>query len=255
MDETGYLDNHLAGLSVTARWCDIADKGTADCAMFCRCDDGSDYAVKDTSKHPSHPHSEYLCTKLGEMVGLASPPCRIVDVNGVLSFGSRWETGHEPNGWWTKAKAGEIDFALLAPTLSRILAFDLFVHNEDRHLTNYIVRPQRTGIALLAFDYSRAWLWHGFPPPDLPLPMCKTLGAHRYLRQEFGDFLSVDDVAHVLRNIRDVSAVRIESLILEQPREWLTEEQRDAILNWWQSDARLSRIDQIEGGIASGAFL
>ncbi|MBS0410325.1 MAG: hypothetical protein JSR86_10455 [Proteobacteria bacterium] len=189
------------------------------------------------------------------MVGLASPPVRIVDVNGVLAFGSRWETGHEPDGWWLKAKSGEIDFASLAPTLSRILAFDLFVHNDDRHLKNYIVRAQRTGVALLAFDYSRAWLWHGFPPPSLPFPLCATVQAHRFLKQEFGDFLSADDVAHVLRNLRDVSAVRIESLILEQPREWLTNEQRDGILNWWQSGDRLSRIDQIEGGIASGAFL
>ena len=70
MGEAGHLDNHLPGLSVTARWCDTANEGTADCAMFCRCDDGSDYAVKDTSKHAGHPHSEYLCTKLGEMVGL-----------------------------------------------------------------------------------------------------------------------------------------------------------------------------------------
>lgn len=82
MGEEERIDNHLRGLVVTARWCDKANEGTADCAYFCRCDDGSDYAVKDDSHHQFHPHIEYFCTKLGEMVGLASPPCRIVDIDG-----------------------------------------------------------------------------------------------------------------------------------------------------------------------------
>lgn len=143
----------------------------------------------------------------------------------------------------------------MAPTLSRILAFDLFIHNDDRHLKNYIVRQQRSGISLLAFDYSRAWLWHGFPPPELPLSPCNTIYAHRYLRDRFGNFLVEEDIDHVLNAIKQINTAQVEGLILEQPGEWLTNERRDAILSWWNSDNRIARIAQIKEGMANGSFL
>lgn len=236
--------------------CVPADEGTADCALFCRCDDGSDYAVKGTSSEATLPHTEWFCTRLGERVGLASPACAIVNVRSEVCFGSRWDSGHEPNDWWVRARSGEIDFSLLAPTISRILAFDLFVHNGDRHLKNYIIREQRMGHAVLAFDYSRAWLWNGFPLPSLPMaPTTNTIAAYRYLNSVFPGFLSFEDVKYVLDALRAFSALNAETIIYEHPSEWLTSDQKNAILDWWDSPDRLARIDQIEGGIANGSHL
>lgn len=241
---------------VKASRCETAGFGTADCSQVCRCDDGSDYAIKDDLTVAAVPHSEWFCTHLGELVGLASPPCKIVDVHGRACFGSRWETGHNARDWWVRAKAGTIDFASLAPTVSRIYAFDLFVNNVDRHLTNYIVREQHFGTALLAFDYSRAWLVNGMPPPIMPMPENqKTVMVIKALRGLFGDFFHVDQANHVLDSLELIKPYQVEKIIGEHPKEWLTEDQRDAILSWWKSGVRTSRISDIRKGVKDGAYL
>lgn len=124
----------------------------------------------------------------------------------------------ETKDWWIRAASGEIEFSLLAPTISRIFAFDLFIHNVDRHLTNYIVRKQRVGHSVLAFDYSRAWLWNGFPLPALPMVhTSKTVAAMRYMTSQFGFFLSLNDIKLVCDRLKNVTSNDVERLITEHP--------------------------------------
>ncbi len=241
---------------VKASWCENATFGTADCSQVCRCDDGSDYAIKNDVEVAAVPHSEWFCTHLGELVGLASPPCKIVDVRGKACFGSRWETGHNARDWLLRAQDGRIDFASLAPTLSRIYAFDLFVNNIDRHTTNYIVREQHFGTALLAFDYSRAWIVNGMPPPVMPmLSSHNTVKVIKGLRSIFGDFFQKGEANYVLDRLEAISVQMVEKIIGSHPKEWLTDEQQDAIVVWWNSDARTSRINDIRKGVKDGAYL
>ncbi|MEG3147729.1 HipA family kinase [Sphingomonas sp. RT2P30] len=255
MDEGGLIPA-LYGLSVAATRCEQADFGSADCALICRCEDGSDYAIKDSVKNAAMPHSEWLCTRLSEAAGIASPTCKIVSVEGDRWFGSRWETGHNPKDWWLRAISGDIDFALLAPTISRIFAFDLFVHNVDRHLNNYIVREQHFGISILSFDFSRAWLCNGDELPPLPMsPSENTIGAMRFLRQQFGEFIIKDEVDAVLDNLSLIALEQISGFINESPNEWLTLDQKSWIDNWWVSGARLDRIEGIREGIENGTYL
>lgn len=255
MDEGQDLAEHLPGIAVVATRCEAVG-GTADLRRVCRCDDGSDYAVKDRSENPFLPHQEWLCTQLGELVGLASPPIRIVSVAGDECFGSRWESGVETQDWWVRADRGEIDFSSFAPTISRMLAYDLFIHNVDRHLTNYIVRRQHTGYAMLAFDYSQAWLFSGFPPPQLPFnPQTKTMLAIRVMIQIFGNFINQNEIKYVCDRLRDVKTEAIERIIGEHPNTWLTDNQKHAIFNWWYSDKRIHRIHQVQEGIANGSYL
>jgi hypothetical protein len=246
----------VLGVPVRAVRCEPSDFGTADCAQVCRCDDGSDYAVKDEVSNASVPHSEWFCTRLGELVGLASPPCKVVDVRGKACFGSRWETGHNAKDWWLRVISGAIDLASIAPTLSRIFAFDLFVNNIDRHMTNYIVREQHFGTTLLAFDYSRAWLVNGMPPPDLPMAAHEnTTRAMRWMQDQFGHFFSINDAKHVLDRLDLVDHTTIQSILMSHPPEWLTTDQRDGIIAWWQSGARSSRINSIRKGVKDGTYL
>jgi hypothetical protein len=254
------VGSYPVGISVEAVSC-VATKGTADAPEICRCDDGSDYAVKGALTNRHLPHQEWFCMRLGELAGLISPPIRIVKANGHHCFGSRWESGDEtglgyPDGWWVRAHAKEIDFALLAPTISRIFAFDLFVHNVDRHLFNYIVRKQKLGHTILALDYSQAWLWNGFPLPPLPIQATtNTIVAMRILRRMFGDFISINDVQHVCHKLIGIKNSQVEAIIHEHPLHWLTDAQRNDIFLWWESDERLVRIAQVEEGIKNGTFL
>ena len=209
---------HLPGIAVRALSAEMNDQNTADCAMFCHCDDGSDYAVKTISPNRLLPHVEWFCTRLGEIVGLASPPCRIIELPGGEAFGSRWESGHLPDNWWIRTLSGEIDLARIAPALTRIFTYDLFIGNVDRHLGNYIVRQQRSGVSLLAFDYSRAWLSHGFPVLQSPLPTsCHTLQMHRFLTSSFGPFLQAADVDHVISSLLRTTSDRVQKYYCRAP--------------------------------------
>jgi hypothetical protein len=239
------------------KWCDPVGLATADAAGICRCDDGCDYAIKDGSKVPATPHDEWFCTRLAESVGIPSPPCTIVErQDGSLVFGSRWEGGVATDPWWDMVKRGDIDMADIRSALSRIYAFDHFVHNEDRHLKNFLFRQQRQGWAVLAFDYSRAWLFNGMPLPALPFqPHKNTILARRYLFQEFGEYIDKAETDSTLQKIENVQETHILQAINSHPKPWLPDDQKDKIVKWWQSAARTDRIDQIRQGIHDGTYL
>jgi hypothetical protein len=229
--------------------------GSADCKQVCRCDDGCDYAIKEAAVLPTMPHNEWFCAKLAERVGIGTPTCRIVDVQGIECFGSRWEAGEESD-WWNRAFAGPISFPDLAPGISRVFAFDLFVHNEDRHLNNYFVQKQRIGYAVLAMDFGRAWLFSGMPPPPLPMaPAANTIGDLRKLLRLFGPFIDSAETDDVCDRLATVTDSEVAGIIASHPSVWINTAQKDQILSWWRSPERQNRITTIRNGIKDGSLL
>jgi hypothetical protein len=258
----------LFPIPIKAKWCRPIDV-SSDCEMVCRCEDGCDYVIKEAKPGASTlPHSEWFCTALAEAIGIASPPCKIVEMpDSTFAFGSRWEggvlvpqAGATPGGnWWEKVKSGEIDLDSIKSTLSRIYAFDHFVHNKDRHRDNYIVRNQReAGFAVLANDYSRAWLICGFPLPALPMNENRdnTLIDKRYFARYWDtEYIDKDEACIALARIRNTTSKNIARIIDDHPDDWLTRAQREDILKWWDSQLRLDRIDIITRGIRDGSYL
>jgi hypothetical protein len=242
---------------VRIKWCDPKGLGTEDASGICRCDDGCDYVVKDGSKSAFTPHDEWFCTHLASAIGIPSPPCTVVEYpDGSLAFGSRWEGGVAKEPWWEMVRRGAIVMADIAPALSRIYAFDHFVHNEDRHLRNFLFRDQHQGWAVLAFDYSRAWLYNGMPLPALPFqPDKKTIMARRFLLSEFGEYIDKAEADGALQKIADVKETQILQSINSHPKTWLPDDEKDKIVNWWQSQQRTDRINQIRQGIHDGTYL
>jgi hypothetical protein len=229
--------------------------GSADCKQVCRCDDGSDYAIKEAAVLATMPHNEWFCAKLAERVGIGTPTCRVVDVQGTECFGSRWEAGEESD-WWNRAFAGHIPFGDLAPSISRVFAFDLFVHNEDRHLNNYFVQKQRIGYAVLAMDFGRAWLFSGMPPPPLPMmPSANTIGDLRKLIRLFGSFMDFTETDDVCDRLASVTEAEVDAVIASHPPVWIGDAQKRQILNWWRSSDRQDRITRIKDGIKDGSLL
>jgi hypothetical protein len=239
------------------KWCDPVGLGTVDASGICRCDDGCDYVVKDGSKNSATPHDEWFCTRLAENVGIPSPPCLVIErQDGSLVFGSRWEGGVASDPWWEMVKRDEIVLSDIRSALSRIYAFDHFIHNEDRHLNNFLFRRQRQGWAVLAFDYSRAWLANGMPLPALPFPPNKkTMMARRFLVHEFGEYIDKDEACGTLQKIANVKETHVLQSIDGHPKSWLSDSEKDKIIGWWRSQARIDRIDQIHQGIHDGTFL
>ena len=88
-------------IPIKALWCTPASLGSADLKQICKCEDGSEYAIKETEKDAADPskkiwtaHNEYFCYRLGQIVGIASPNYHIVELSPErFAFGSRWESG------------------------------------------------------------------------------------------------------------------------------------------------------------------
>lgn len=239
-------------------WEEPSSLNTADCSTFCRGEDGADYAVKDARGGSLVPHSEWFCTHLADMVGIAGPPCRILRMlDGTLAFGSRWEGNPlEGTAWADKVMEGVIPKPMIFPLLSKIYVLDNFVHNVDRHGANYLCRPQRQGYAFLAFDYSRSWLCNGFPLPDLPLPEGSlTRKVCWQIKGMMGNFIETDVCDEVNERIRKVSVDSIRSVIEGHPEDWLPKELKEDVLDWWGSALRGKRLDGISEGIHNGSYI
>jgi hypothetical protein len=250
-----------------AVWMQPHNLGTADCQMICGCDDSCEYAVKDKSKNALTPHAEWFCTHLADLVGIAGPVCQIIDMqDGTTAFGSRWHDGALPSRphpaaspWWQMVKTNAIPLASITPALSRIYAFDHFVHNTDRHAGNLLVLPQRVGYSVLAFDYSRAWTFHGFPSPALPFnaadPNEKTVRLQRQLRALWGNYIDPATSRKLLETLAQVPVSSVEKIISEHPDDWMNQGLKDAILSWWSSSKMTSRLNAIAIGIENGTYL
>jgi hypothetical protein len=255
---------HPAIFATKAAWCQPADLGTADCGLICHAEDSCAYVIKDgTSKNsaPLVPHCEWFCTQLAELVHIAAPPCKIIDMlDGTFVFGSRWMGGvlSANNGghWFDRVKSGIITLSKIAPALSHIYAFDQFVCNVDRHCHNFIAHDHYDGYAILANDYSRAWVRNGFPLPPVPLPVCNTVVAQRHLRVSWGaPYINNDEVDVTLLNISNVKKDLVKRIIEEHPSEWLPKDLKSAILDWWGSQEMLARVAAISAGVKDESCL
>lgn len=245
-------------------YCRPNNLGTADCGQICRGVDGCDYAIKDSKAGQFVPHSEWFCSELGERVGIPAPTHKIMDMgDGTTAFGSRWTGGvvrpPAPGGagyWYDLVKAGTIKLDDLRVVLSRTYAFDQFIANPDRHRDNFIVHDQNEGHALLAYDYSRAWLCNGFPPAPGPLPSCKTVGNQRWLVNYWGEsYVDPDIVAETTAALSKISKATIRRIIEDSPSNWLVGNKKSVIVSWWQSKEMVARLSAIEKGVRDGTYL
>jgi hypothetical protein len=176
------------------------------------------------------------------------------------AFGSRWQggilSGPPAPQWWELMMAGNVDIASCSVALTRIYVFDHFVHNIDRHFRNILGQLQRSDIGLLALDYSRAWLIHGFPLPDLPFSSNdNTVSVQRDLASQCGQYVSPGEARRFSEEIKRVPVIKIRNIISSQPKEWLSARMKLSILKWWSSDDRIRRIEGIATGIENGTYL
>jgi hypothetical protein len=242
---------------VKAIYCSPYPSKTADAPDGCFCDDGHGYVVKPNSKqNGAASHCEWLSAKLGQAVAVPIPPFNKVEhTSGELWFGSQHVVG-EIKDWWILCLQGKIKLSDLSDDISRIHAFDLFVHNIDRHLTNYIVTPTVGGHRIYAVDHARAWLFNGFPPPALPLAVhSKTAQAQAWMKQRLGLRLSPNVMLTVIDRLRNIREPQVREILRQQPPNWLVKTKGYAKIKWWKDGVAMRRLDYIAKGIGDGSLL
>ncbi|WEQ54083.1 hypothetical protein LV478_18925 (plasmid) [Komagataeibacter oboediens] len=249
-----------------------SDASTAVCKDYSRAEDGQWYAIKGCNSgdgnlpYPFYvPHSEWFCQSLCECIGLACPPRRIIERQSKeLVFGSRFEGGVDLSNtfggvrldWWHYVHNGKIPIDDFIYIFSKLYPFDLFVNNNDRHANNYLVRGQMDGVSFLVFDFSNSWMSNGFPPPSLPMASgSNTIRLKDQFKSCFRGFaVDVQIALDTITSLRQIPSTKIEAILDSHPQEWLSPGDKEIILEWWNSD-RNSRLDTIEGGLASGDYL
>lgn len=243
-------------IALDAVFCGGAVFGSEDANEGCFCGDAGGFVIKKNGAAATMPHDEWFCSSLAAASGVPQVPFSVIrHTDGNLWFGSRWMNGKTAD-WWNLAQQGSIDFATLADDLSRIYALDLFIHNVDRHANNFMVVPEGSGHRVYSFDYSRAWLHHGFPPPQIMTEVTlATLNVREWLKRTFGVYINVNVAMQILDNIDRMNTAAIERIISSHPKDWLTQQQEDDIVNWWGNGSASARVAAIKTGLNDGTLV
>ena len=234
---------------------DPANLGTADAAFFAQGANGLEYCVKSVAKTPSAPAAELVCNSLAGLCGLATAQFDIVELpDGTLAFGSVWEGSALKQQQAIQVLMGKKVGHQVGPNLSRIYAFDLFVHNVDRHLGNYLCVAGRTpGHSVKVYDFSRAFSANGWPLPNLPMPpSANTVRAFRQLRR-FHAF-DLTGVQEFLVKVDAIPFSAFKSIIDDIPPNWMSAELQKKVVKWW-ADEHSDRITKILAGLKNGSLL
>jgi hypothetical protein len=234
---------------------DPPNLASVDAAWFGTGDNGLDYCVKTIEKTPHAPAAELICYRLAGFCNLAVPQFDLVEVpGGTVAFGSVWDGSAANQQASFQVLQGQTTGKEVARTLSRIYAFDLFVHNVDRHPGNYLcVGGRGPGHAIKAYDFSRAFTTHGWPLPSLPMdPSMHTVQTYRNLRRIH--LFELSEALGVLKKMREIPVAAFKVLIESLPDRWLAAKTRKQVIKWWAVD-RATRIDRITGGLKDGSFL
>lgn len=220
---------------------------TADLKSVAVGRDGFEYAVKRIEDHPYLPASEWLCYSLGYRVQIALPPFCVLEDGSGEAFGSRFEGGiHQ----FSDIQGPQNQQQLLidcGSDMSRIIAFDLFVGNEDRHLNNFLFREQRLGgeKTVMAMDFSRSLLVRGWPNDTVPMhPTTKTMMVMGLLKQAQTWDVTVAQMA--LASIHSISQAEVAHWLGEMPQSWLEPKKRQEISEWWGSDQFDQRVSDCQ---------
>ncbi len=213
--------------------------------------DGLDYAVKNDEKGIPVRASEWVCASLARAVGIPIPPCIIVDDGqGELLFASQIY-GSDMNDN-KPIFLGNLPNQEILKQISRIYPFDLFIHNIDRHINNYLIRKQNNKERIFAFDHEYS-LFRYWPKVSLPLKKERnTLINIRAIKNHWG----FDDAAaqEILDKLDRVPLSAVESAVLEMPKKWLAKNKRNRFLDWWNKESS-KRVDEIRKGLKNGKFL
>lgn len=240
---------------VKIRSCDPSSLGSADAAFTGMGDDGHDYVIKTVEKTTGAPAAEWFCHQLCEICGIAVPKYSIVQLAGHKpAFGSRYDDVARSNQTIALSIfAGSIQANILAERLSAIYVFDLFVNNDDRHVGNYLFTKGIKDYAVLAYDFSRAWTYHNWPLPSLPMGRCNTT----VFFQDWKKHNPFDVVAaeELLKKLETINPPIVQEIYKTMPKEWLPKAVTSSVVKWWSQGGRLQRIKQIREGIKNGSII
>lgn len=204
--------------------------------------DGCEYAAKSVKDHACLPASEWFCYHLAGRVQLALPAFATLLDGPEEVFGSRFEGG--ATQWAKIAPAEQVNLlTTCGRDMSRILALDLLVGNDDRHLNNFLFRDQQLGggKTVFAMDFSRSLFIRGWPKDVFPMHSnSKTMMVMGILKS-----INVWDSTAaqvILTTIQSISNSEIAGWLNNMPKSWKINVPVDEAIHWWGTTSFDRRI-------------
>lgn len=226
-----------------------SDENTADLTLIGKGRDGRHYAIKTLSDGKGHiPATELFCYKLARYISVPVPNWDIVLLdNGETAFGSVWEG----NAHIVKKLAEMFDYLEgnkqvdgLKEFISKVHALDVFVNNIDRHFGNYMFRPSyKDKLISLAYDFSRAWMEispFGLQSTKVSTNTQKYIGYSKQYKQ-YDQKVALS----TLEEIVSIPKVDIDVILSSMDSSWMSENDKNKILEWWGSESFEKRVQSI----------
>lgn len=229
-----------------------ANEGTADLNLIGKGQNSKHYAIKTI--HDANgfvPASEFFCYELARILNIPTPDFDYLSLNEgkTIAFGSVWEGGvrgiKNSNDILSILK-GELNVDEPSVFFGKVFAFDLFVNNEDRHFGNYIFRESfNNSLVALVFDFSRAWKVTSPYGYECLEKLSKTMSCNQLLKK----FNQYDQAAAIttMEEIRKVPSETIASILEGMHDSWMSKEDKNKLLDWWESKSFHERIDKLKG--------
>lgn len=195
-----------------------------------------------TEQHPLLPATEWLCHSLAFAVDLPMPHWCVCELpTGAHCFGSRMEGAVLA----TQVHPVNLGAYVNPEVMGRTFALDMFVGNDDRHPGNWLV-TETGGVKILRpIDFSRAMLWR-WPLAIPPWPVASNSQRYWHLAATL-QACQNEDVLAVVKALDSLSQAVWRSIVESVPSEWLADDVRRELVDWWGSTAWRSRLQWIEG--------
>lgn len=201
------------------------------------------YLCKDTSKVTWLPLAEWVTQSLAKKCELLVPDCFVVELEadpGIQMFGSRWEGGAEAY------YPGIIGSVTNPKEFSAIYAFDLLIHNVDRHLNNYLYLQLAGDTVVKAMDHSRCLWQSGWPLPAPPTDAGSntTLAKNTWSAEAGWDKTGA---LTVVEKWKKISQADVAAIIDSAPKAWVETLRRQELVDWWGTTDWEMRADLVAG--------
>lgn len=201
------------------------------------------YLCKDQSKIEWLPIVEWLAQHLAKRCGLLVPDCYVVQLAtqpNKLMFGSKWEGGAEA------FFHGILEKITNPSEMSAIFAFDLLIHNVDRHLNNYLYLQLAGDTVVKAMDHSWCLWFSGWPMPSPPpAPNTNTMTGSLHWKT-----LVQWEKARAEKVVSEWSSItreEVTAIFDGAPAIWTNQHQRNNFLQWWGSTEWQDRTNEVVG--------
>jgi hypothetical protein len=232
---------------------------TAESSGKAKCANDKVYYLKGDRGGSLARASEMFCVGLAEAVGLQCPPSEIIRVaNGDWLFGSEEIVGVAEKTETSRILMSKADDASVAAGLglqrflSSAFAFDMMIHNVDRHDQNFLSVTIHGTRHFFLIDHAQS-MFSCWPIKDFPPACCHTRATGAKLRLRHGFHL--ETACSMVERIDGLAPQTIMGLMQRIPQDWLRAGFDRDVERWWGSPAFKARLQRLREGLRDGSLL